>query len=126
MFRLFLYSRNSGQANDILLKEDGNFINDKKVLVELFNNYFVNILEDANEFTEMDYGADFLEHPSIREIMHNKVERETFNFGLVNSSQVDLLLSSINSRKSCGPDMLHPTLLKLSAPVITASSVKNH
>lgn len=66
----------------------------------------------------MDYGTDFLEHPSIREIMHYKVERETFNFGLVNSSQVDLLLFSINSRKSCGHDMLHPTLLKLSAPVI--------
>ena len=114
-YRPFLHSRNSGQANDILLKEDGNFRNDKKVLAELFNDYFVNILEDANEITEMDYGTDFLEHPSIREIMHNKVERETFNFGLVNSSPVDLLLSSINSRKSCGYD---PTLLKLSAPVV--------
>ena len=66
-------------------------------------------------FTEMNYGTDFLEHPSIREIMHNKVERETFNF-----DQVDLLLSSINSLKSCGHDVLHPTLpvKKLSAPVI--------
>ena len=118
MCRPFLHSRNSGQANDILLKEDGNFINDKKVLAELFNDYFVNILEDANKITEMDYGTDFLEHPSIREIMYSKVERDTFNFGLVNSSQVDLLLFSINSRKSCGHDMLHPTLLKLSAPVI--------
>ena len=59
--------------------------------------------------------------------MHNKVERETFNFDLVNSAQVDLLLSCINSRKSCGHDMLHPTLLKLSAPACYyASSVKTH
>ena len=100
MCRPFLHSRNSGQANNILLKEDGNFINDKKVLAELSNDYFVNILEDANKITEMDYGTDFLEHPSIREIMYNQVERDTFNFGLVNSSQVDLLLFSINSRKS--------------------------
>ena len=66
----------------------------------------------------MDYGTDFIEHRSIRAIIHNKVEKETLNFELVNSSQVDPLLSSINSRKSCGHDMLHPTLLKLSAPVI--------
>ena len=66
----------------------------------------------------MDYGTDFIEHPSIRAIMHNKVGRETFNFDLVNTAQVDLLLSYINSRRSCGYDMLHPTLLKLSAPVM--------
>ena len=60
MYRPFLHSRNSGQANDILLKEDGNFINDKKVLAELFNYYFVNILEDANEIMEMDYSTDSL------------------------------------------------------------------
>ena len=66
----------------------------------------------------MDYGTDFIEHPSIRAIIHNKVEKESLNFELVNSFQVDLFLSSINSRKSCGHDMLHPTLLKLSAPVI--------
>ena len=96
MYRPFLHSRTgSGQANDILLKEDGNFINEKKALAELFNDYFENILEDANEITEMDYGTDFIEHPCIRAIMHNKEERETFNFDLVNSPQVDLLLSSI-------------------------------
>ena len=50
--------------------------------------------------------------------MHNKVEKETFSFELVNSSQVDYLLSSINSRKSFGHDMLHPKLPKLSAPFI--------
>ena len=66
----------------------------------------------------MDYGQDFIEHPSIRAIMNNKVEKETLSFELVNSSQVDCLLSSINSRNSCGHDMLHPKLLKLSAPFI--------
>lgn len=76
------------------------------------------ILGDAIETTEMDYGTDFIEHPSIRAIIHNKAGKETLNFELVNSSQVDLLLSSINNRKSCGHDMPHPTLLKSSVPVI--------
>ena len=117
MYRLFLHSRNSGQASDILLKKDGNFINDKKVIANVFNDYFVNILEDASEITEMDYGTDFMERLSIRTMMH-KVEKETCSFELVNSSQVDCLLSSIDSGKSCGHDMLHPKLLKLSAPFI--------
>ena len=117
-FFFFLRHIRHIKANDILLKEDGNFIDDKKVLAEVFNDYFVNISEDAYEITEMDYGTDFIERPSIRAIVHNKAERETFKFQLVSSSEVDLLLSSVNSRKPCGHDMLHPTLLKLSAPVI--------
>lgn len=56
--------------------------------------------------------------------MHNKVERETFSFDLVNSSQADLLLSSFNSRKSCGHDMLHPKLLRLSALIIALPASK--
>ena len=97
--------------------QDGNFINDKKVIANVFNDYFVNILEDASEITVMDYGTDFIERLSIRTTMH-KVEKETFSFELVNSSQVDCLLSSINSGKSCGHDMLHLNLLKLSASFI--------
>ncbi|PFX32010.1 Histone H1-delta [Stylophora pistillata] len=37
----------------------------KKVLAELFNYYFVNILEDANGITEMEYGRGFIEHPNL-------------------------------------------------------------
>ena len=110
-------SRDSDQVNDILLKEDGNFINDKKVLAKLFNYYFANILEDTNEITEMDYGTDFIEQASIRAIMHNKVEKETFSFELafVNSSQVDLLSTVANLVVMI---CYIWTLLKLSAPVI--------
>ena len=35
----------------------------------------------------------FIEHPGIRAIMHNKVEKETFNFELVNSSELDHLIT---------------------------------
>ena len=114
MYRPFLHSRDSDRANDILLKEDGNFINDRKVLAELFNYYFANILEDTNEITEVDYGTDFIEHPSIRAIMHNKVEKETFSFELVNSSQVDLLSTVANLVVMI---CYIWTLLKLSAPI---------
>ena len=49
----------------------GTFINDKKVLAELFNGYFVNSLGDAGETAiKMNYAADYIEHPSIGAIKH--------------------------------------------------------
>ena len=63
----------------------------------------------------MDYAADFIEHPSIGAIKHYRMEKETFRFEPVNSSQVEQLLSTIKSHKSCGHDKLHPKLVKVSA-----------
>lgn len=57
-----------------------------KVPAKLFNAYFVNFLGDAGETTKMDYSADFIEHPSIRALKHNKAEKETFRIEPVNSS----------------------------------------
>ena len=88
-----MISKCKRQANDIILKEDGTFINDKKVLAELFNGYFVNILGDAGETAiKMDYAADFMEHPSIGAIKHYRIEKETFRFEPVNSPKVKQLL----------------------------------
>ena len=54
---------------------------------KLFNGYFVNFLGEAGETTKMDYGADFIEHPSIRALKHNKAEKETSRNEPVNASQ---------------------------------------
>ena len=40
-------SRSSKQANDITLIENDVVITDKKELAELFNNYFVHIVDDV-------------------------------------------------------------------------------
>ena len=84
--RPFLHSRSAHQTNDIILKEDDTFINEKKVLAELFNGYFVNILGDAGETAiKMDHKA----------LQNGDRKKETFRFEPVNSSQVEKLLSSM-------------------------------
>lgn len=94
---------------DIIVKEDDTFINDRKVIPELFNGYFVNILGNACETSKMDYVADFMEHliehPSIRAKSTTKRKRELFTSEPVNSSLVEQQLSSIKSQKFCGRDV---------------------
>ena len=48
---------------------------------------------DAGETAiNMDYAADFMEHPSIGAIKHYRMEKETFRFEPVNSPKVKQLL----------------------------------
>ena len=70
----------------------------------------------------MNYAADFTEHPSIGAIKHYRMEKETFRFEPVKSSQVKQLLSAIKSHKSCGHDKVHLKLLRISASVIALLS----
>ena len=48
-FGRLMYSRSSKQANDITLIENNVFITDKKELAELFNYYFVHIIDDVQD-----------------------------------------------------------------------------
>ena len=71
-YRPFMHSRSSKQANDITLIENDVVITDKKELAELFNNYFVHIIDDV-----------FSAHPSIRAIAEENRRKNTihnFNF----------------------------------------------
>lgn len=47
---------------DIIVKEDDTFTNDRKVIAELFNGYFVENWEMFVKLQKMDYVADFTEH----------------------------------------------------------------
>ena len=64
-YRPFTYSKSSKQANDITLIENNMVITDKKELAELFNNYFVHIIDDVQDITGHNFGNEFSAHPSI-------------------------------------------------------------
>ena len=67
-----MHSRSSKQANDITLIENDVVITDKKELAELFNNYFVHIIDDVQDIKEHNFGHEFSAHPSIRAIVTGK------------------------------------------------------
>ena len=119
-----MHSRSSKQANDITLIENDVVITDKKELAELFNNYFIHIVDDVQDIKERNFGNEFSAHPSIRataEEIRRKNAIHNFNFKYTNKTQVEKLLSNINARKACGHDTITPRLLKESASAISGS-----
>ena len=117
-YRPFMHSRSSKQANDITLIENDVVITDKKELAELFNNYFVHIIDDVQDIKEHNLGHEFSAHPSIRAIAEENGRKNAihnFNFKYTNKNQVEKLLLNINARKACGHDTITPRLLKESA-----------
>ena len=114
LIRPFMHSRSSKQANDITLIENDVVITDKKELAELFNNYFVHIVDDVQDIKKHNFGNEFSAHPSIRataEENRRKNAIHNFDFKYTNKTQVEKLLSNINPRKACGHDTITQRLL---------------
>lgn len=119
--RPFMHSRKTKQANKILLRENDSVISDKQQVADIFNDHFVHIANGAPEINVHDFGEDFTEHPSVFAIQDNTREQSSFsffNFQYTNKSQVERLLSSVNTRKACGHDLIPPSLIKESASAI--------
>lgn len=90
------------------MEKNGVVITDKKTIAEVFNSYFIQVVDEFQGINENDFGTDFRMHPSIKAIYENNDNITSFNFRLVNRTQVEKLLMDINVRKSCG----HHVLLK--------------
>ena len=125
-YRPFLQSKKSRQANDILLEENGGLIKDETEIANIFNSYFIHIADAATEINEEDFGSDCSTHPSIQSILSNHSSNiiTNFDFEFINSKQVEKFLLELNTRKSCGHDLIPPRLLKESASVISEPLAK--
>ena len=122
-----MHSKNSKQANDIILQENDTVFTDKKQVAELFNEHFVHIADGVGEITDHHYGEGFYDHPSIKVIQANigtKGEEDCLSFQLANATQIEELLSNVNTKKSCGHDMLPPRLIKESSRAIAGPVAK--
>lgn len=72
-----MHSRSSKQANDITLIENDVVITDKKELAELFDSYFVHIVDDVQDIKEHNFGNELSAHPSIRAVMEENRRENT-------------------------------------------------
>lgn len=91
-YRPFLHSKNSKQANDIILQENDVVFTDKKQVAELFNEHFVHIADGVGEITDHHYGEGFCDDPSIKVIQANigtKGEEDCLSFQLTNATQIE-------------------------------------
>ena len=115
------------------LKENEIVKNDK-VLVELFNNHYINIVENISGLTPENIGnsnnqlndklnvekiIDFYkDHESIKSIKENEITAENFDFPLVTVTEVNTIVESLNSKKSTGLDGIPIEIIKCAANII--------
>ena len=82
-----------------------------------------NITETINKIIH-----HFSEHPSIKAIQENNQHIESFHIPLAQISDIRKILKNINVKKSAGPGMILPSLVKLCSNVIDKplTDVINH
>ena len=130
----FLTNKGSFSNDIITIKDEkGNFIDDEKELVEMFNNHYINIVEKTSgKPPEESYTKSYTNngdivlqiirkyenHPSIQTIKSNIDSQLRFKLPKAKVSDINSLLKGINIKKATGPDTIPPKFLKMSADII--------
>ena len=132
------YMTNKGAlcSTDINIMENGNLITDEREIVEIFNEYYINIIKHTSgqdviniedTFERSSQSDDVIDkivetykkHPSINCIKTKISNIKSFKFQPTNESEVLETLKLINPKKAIGIDLLSPKLIKESAEILT-------
>ena len=131
------FLRNKGFIgnNDIILTHKSKIIYDEKQLTELFNSYYINIVEKNSGTKSKTFGTNlentsvqsvrdivnsYKNHPSIIKIKQvlngfDVSDSERFSFKTVNESESKDHLKSIDIKRASGIDTIPSTLVKVLA-----------
>ena len=145
LMRPFLTEKGGNYGTKITLKENENFITNEDAVAETFNDQYVNIVEKTTGSspvsipnTELDIAnitetinkiiQHFSYHPSIKAIRENNQLIEPFHIPLAQISDIQDILKTINIKKSAGPGMILPSLVKMCSNVIDRplTDIVNH
>ena len=108
------------------------FIKDESVLVEMFNNHYINIVEKTSCIVRDSRGDSLPEndeetvskilkhenHPSVSKIKYNQNETLNFDFPTSEVEDINKIIKSLNTRKATGPDGIPVKILKIARYVI--------
>ena len=108
-----LFTKGSHVHEKILLRDDSDIIKDEELISEIFNSFFVNIVDSLNltpwepcpdEVQGSDSSIDWIvrkyrNHPSIKSIVSSN-RGTTFSFSNVTTDQVNRVIRDLNPRKS--------------------------
>ena len=93
--------------NSIVLKENGNLITDTQELANLFNTYYLNLIntlqlkKSTTEFKSLSEILSFYKnHDSISKIKAGNNLQQQFHFKEVSSNEVKKIIKSLNTKKS--------------------------
>ena len=68
-----------------MLIENDVVITDRKELAELFNNYFVHIIDDVQYIKENNFKHKYSAHPSIKQLRRKTEERMPYIILILNT-----------------------------------------
>ena len=103
--RSLIAIKNSSASNMHMLTHKGATVTDPLHIVNIFNDYFSSIAEKTKaniKFSNKSF-QDFLHHPN----------EDSLFITLTDANEVNLIISSLNSDKSTGPNSLPTKILKL-------------
>ena len=134
-FKPYFTNKGGLISNDIMLLENGKIVTEEKEIVEIFNDHYINIVENTSGWKPKDARDElgqnrtnteiiqyiihkYKDHPSIAAI--NKVFKNSKKnrFSKVSKNEVNKLLKSVDIKKSVGDDTIPPKFIKLAADII--------
>jgi hypothetical protein len=133
-----LTDKNPNHQSDIILKEGDKLVNDDIEISKILNHQYVNIVEIStgnaptslgdfnitNKESIIDYINKIIlhyqNHPSIKSIKEHtqNLELPKFKIPLAEIDDIDKILKDLNVKKSPGPDIIPPELVKCVANII--------
>ena len=110
-----LISDKTKGSDEITLLENDSIVNDKMLVADILDNYYVNVTRDigvADDITENDTLEDIISshesNESIIRIKENVCHGRTFSFAHVSVNDINNKLKRINVKKATGWDMIAP------------------
>ena len=122
-------------SNDFIsIAKDGELISNEKELVELYNENYINIVENTSGTKPSSLGncsnkscdemivkeviSVYSSHPSIKRIKQFFIADKNFDPPKANISGINKIIKSLNKNKAKGPDGISTKFVKMSASVI--------
>ena len=137
----FLTNKGCLEKSDIMLRDDENMITDEKKLLQVFNVYYINIVERSCGFkpekVEFDFGScnknwvlssildKYRNHPTIvkihqnRNLLSNSIPIPCSSWGSkITPKEINTILKTLNSKKAPGIDKIPTKLVKLVSDIL--------
>ena len=130
------FLRNKGRmTNDgISIEKDGDIVRDEKVLVELFNENYINIVEISSGNKPSSLGncedsaqddatiykiiSKYSSHSSVQKIKREFSIDKEFELSHASAKDTNQIIKSLNIDKAKGPDGISTKFVKISADII--------
>ena len=134
LIKPYLTNKGALSSDDIILLESNVLVSNDKKIVDIFNDYYTNIVEYTCGSAPTDIATiqhlichdsiideiieTYRDHPSILRIKTIHPKCSTFSFKSVSESEILNLLRSVDSKKSVGIDTIPPLIIKESAEIL--------